>query len=131
VVGETRRHALNVLAEVAPDWLRAHGLPPEWAERAGRRIEEYRLPKGTAEREAYANEVGADGWRVRDALDDPLTPGGLRDLPAVSALRRVWEQQDHPRAPREHEVQGWEREGRSGAPERRAAPFESGPELAL
>src|SRR6266567_1206934 len=27
--GETMRHALNILAEVAPDWLRSHALP-EW-----------------------------------------------------------------------------------------------------
>ena len=28
-VGETLRHTLNVLAEVAPDWLRAQALPAE------------------------------------------------------------------------------------------------------
>src|SRR5215471_9057723 len=31
-VGETMRHALNVLAEVAPDWLIEH-MQPEWAKR--------------------------------------------------------------------------------------------------
>jgi transposase len=62
-VGETLRHALNVLAEVAPDWLRASVAQqhPEWAERYGRRIEEYRLPTGKAARQVHAEVVGADG----------------------------------------------------------------------
>lgn len=61
VVGETLRHTLNILAEVAPDWLRAQRLPAAWAERYGRRVEEYRLPKGAAGREQYANQVGQMG----------------------------------------------------------------------
>lgn len=97
VVGETLRHTLNVLAEVAPDWLRAQQLPAAWAERYGRRIEEYRLPKGSAEREQYANQVGADGWRLQEALSQPATPPWLRDLPAVVSLRQVWAQQYHPK----------------------------------
>jgi transposase len=100
-VGETLRHALNVLAEVAPDWLRAQALPAVWRERYAHRVEEYRLPSGTAEREQYANRVGADGWRLLDAVDAAATPVGLRDLPAVQALRRVWAQQYHPREPHE------------------------------
>src|SRR6516164_7525719 len=58
-VGETLRHALNVLAEVAPDWLRAQ-VQSDWVERYAQRVEEYRLPKSKAEREHYANQVGAD-----------------------------------------------------------------------
>ncbi len=42
-VGETVRHALNVLATVAPDWLNER-VPAVWFERYGRRFEEYRLP---------------------------------------------------------------------------------------
>jgi len=44
--------------------------------------------------------VGADGWRLLDALDAPATPSWLRELPAVQTLRRVWAQQYHPREPR-------------------------------
>jgi transposase len=98
-VGETLRHALNVLAEVAPDWLRTW-VAPEWVERYAHRVEEYRLPSGKAERERYANQVGADGWWLLDALDEAATPAWLRDLPAVQTLRRVWAQQYHPRDPR-------------------------------
>jgi len=98
-VGETLRHALNVLADVAPDWLRAQALSPEWVERYGRRVEEYRLPKGQAERQRYANVVGADGWQLLDALETPGTPAWLREVPAVQTLHRVWRQQYHPRTP--------------------------------
>ncbi len=44
LVGETVRHALNSLAVVAPDWLRAQ-VPPEWFDRYGTRIENYHLPE--------------------------------------------------------------------------------------
>ncbi len=97
-VGETLRHALTVLAEVAPDWLRARAQP-EWVERYAHRVEEYRLPSGKAERERYANQVGTDGWQVLDALDETAAPAWLRELPAVQMLRRVWGQQYHPRHP--------------------------------
>ncbi len=103
VVGETLRHVLNVLAEVAPGWLSSQELPVEWGARYGRRVEEYRLPKSKAEREGYANQVGADGWRLLAALDDPATPTWLRDLPAVATLRQVWAQQYHPQAPEDPE----------------------------
>src|SRR5215213_4329578 len=42
VVGESLRHTLNVLAVVAPDWLGGQ-VPPEWADRYARRIEDDRL----------------------------------------------------------------------------------------
>ena len=41
LVGETLQHALHTLAAVAPDWLRSV-CPAAWAERYGRRLEEYR-----------------------------------------------------------------------------------------
>src|SRR6266516_6632886 len=41
-VGETMRAALNILAEVAPEWLRSFA-PDEWDERYAHRVEEYRL----------------------------------------------------------------------------------------
>jgi transposase len=51
LVAETLRAALNAVATVAPDWLQAI-TPLAWDERSSRRIEESRLPKDTAEREA-------------------------------------------------------------------------------
>jgi transposase len=41
-VGETMRHALDVLAEVAPGWLLEH-MEAEWAERYQKRFSDFRL----------------------------------------------------------------------------------------
>jgi transposase len=89
LVGETLRAALNELAAVAPDWLRAVA-PPAWDERYALRVEDGRLPRTAAEREAYARTVGEDGFALLDRLDEPATPEELCRLPAVEVLRRVW-----------------------------------------
>src|SRR3954466_1362768 len=89
LLGETLRAALNELAAAAPDWLRG-AAPRAWHERYGRRVEDDRLPRSAAEREAYARAVGEDGFALLDRLDEPATPEGLRSLPAVEVLRHVW-----------------------------------------
>jgi transposase len=91
-VGETLRHTLNVLAVAAPDWLRGW-VPPAWFDRYGQRLQDYRLPKGKAERDALAAQIGADGRALLGRLDDPTAPAGLSQLLAVQVLRRVWLQQ--------------------------------------
>jgi hypothetical protein len=53
LVGETLRAALNELATAAPDWLRGVA-PVAWYERYAHRVEDHRLPRAEAEREAYA-----------------------------------------------------------------------------
>jgi transposase len=89
LLGETLRAALNEIAAVAPDWLR--GVAPRaWYERYARRVEDGRLPRAAAEREAYARTVGEDGFALLDRLDEPAAPEGLGRLPAVEVLRRVW-----------------------------------------
>jgi transposase len=90
LVAETLRAALNAVATVAPDWLQAV-TPLAWYERYSRRIEESRLPKAPAEREAYAHTVGEDGFLLLDALETPAVPEGLRALPSLEALRRTWQ----------------------------------------
>jgi transposase len=60
-VGETLFHTLNVLALVAPEWLRPHA-DPQWMERYAHRVEDYRLPSSKTERHQYANVIGQDGW---------------------------------------------------------------------
>src|SRR6058998_3639958 len=90
LVAETLRAALNAVATVAPAWLQAL-TPLAWYERYSRRIEESRLPKGKAERDAYAQMVGEDGFLLLDALDTPDAPEGLRALPSMEALRRTWQ----------------------------------------
>jgi len=90
LVAETLRAALNAVATVAPDWLQAV-TPLAWYERYSRRIEESRLPKDTAAREAYAHTVGEDGFMLLDAVETPEAPAGLRELPRMEALRRTWQ----------------------------------------
>jgi transposase len=90
-VGETMRHALNSLAVVAPDWLRAHSQR-EWVERYGMRADDYHLPTSATQRIAYAEMVGADGSALLLAIYDPTAPIWLRQVPAVETLRRVWVQ---------------------------------------
>jgi transposase len=92
LVGETLRAALDELATVAPDWLR--GVAPKaWYGRYAHRVEDGRLPRAEAEREAHARTVGGDGFALLDLLDGPDAPEGLRRLPAVGVLRRVWARQ--------------------------------------
>jgi transposase len=91
-VAETLRAALNTLAEVHPEWLRAHASS-DWWDRYPRRIEDHRLPKGKEARQTYASTVGADGMHVLTALAEPSTPAALRKLPAVELLRQTWVQQ--------------------------------------
>ena len=90
LVAETLRAALNELATVVPDWLQ--GLAPlEWYERYGKRIEDTRLPREKAAREAYARTVGEDGFRVLDAVERPEAPEAVQALPSIATLRRTWQ----------------------------------------
>lgn len=91
-VGETLRRALNVLAVVAPDWLRAQ-VPPDWFDRYSRRFENYRLPPGKPERYALAETIGADGFQLLRWVYATTTPAWVRQIPAVEVLRQVWLQQ--------------------------------------
>ena len=90
-VTETLRAALNAVATVAPEWLRAR-TTPEWVDRYGLRASEFRLPKGAAARQAWATRTGADGMTLFTALDAAGTPPVLRQLPIVETLRQVWVQ---------------------------------------
>jgi transposase len=94
-VAQTMVYALNVLSEVAPEWVRAY-VPASWVERYGQRGEHERLPKEEEERKHYAKQVGADGWTLLPALDAPSTADWLKTLPAVMTLRCIWHQQFEP-----------------------------------
>ena len=90
-VAETLRATLNEIAKTAPEWL-LEQVSDEWFERYSRRIEDYRLPKSLEARNKYAEAVGADGFRLLQAIDDSLEKA-LKELPMVSLLRRQWEHQ--------------------------------------
>jgi transposase len=88
-VGETLRATLNVLAAVAPDWLRAQ-VPATWHERYDRRVESPRGRLSAAAFAARAGTIGADGRHLLCTLYGPTAPPWLRALPAVHTLRQVW-----------------------------------------
>ena len=88
-VGETLRAALNELAVMAPDWLRALA-PADWYERYGRRVENYHLPKTDAARLEYATTVGTDGRYLQTEIDAAKDQPWLTQLPAVRVLHQVW-----------------------------------------
>jgi len=89
LVAETLRAALDDLAAVVPDWVRAVAQPA-WFERYGRRIEEYHLPKSQDKRLALAQQIGADGFLLLEALEGPTAPAAARNLSMVQILRDVW-----------------------------------------
>jgi transposase len=93
-IGEMMRAALNVLATVAPGWL-TRWAPPEWYERYGPRVEEYRLPKVDAERKELAEQIGSDGLRLLAAVEADDALARLRDLDAMCTLERLWAEQYH------------------------------------
>ncbi len=90
-VVETLRHALNILAVVAPDWLRSQ-VQPDWLERYGHRAEEYRLPNGEEKRQQFLHQVGQDGWGLLAAIEADPTRYWMLSVPAVDTLQRVWKQ---------------------------------------
>jgi transposase len=91
-VGETVRAALNELAVMAPEWLRALAAP-EWFQRYGSRVENYALPKTDAARHELARVIAADGERLLAAIDAAADRPWLAQVPAVLTLRRVWAEQ--------------------------------------
>ena len=91
LVGETMRHALDVLSTVAPEWLKER-VRPEWVKLYVRRLDEHRLPKSKEARQAEGEKIGADGHELLDAIYSQDAPSWLREAPAVQTLRRVWMQ---------------------------------------
>jgi transposase len=92
LVGETMRHALEVLAVAYPDWLRQQ-VTADWFDLYGPRFDDYRLPKKEGERRALAERIGSDGAYLLTQLHQEGAPIGGYDLPAVNVLRWVWIQQ--------------------------------------
>lgn len=91
LVTETMRATLNDLAAVEPQWLRSVANP-DWFNRYAQRAEDWRLPGGSKEkREAYAQQVGSDGFALLDALDHATAPSAAREVPMVDTLRQVWQ----------------------------------------
>ena len=90
-IGETLRHALNVLAEEVPNWL-MQNVEADWFDRYGQRIELMKLPKDKKERQDLVLLMGSDGYDLLTAIWSSGMPE-LCHLPAVETLRQVWVQQ--------------------------------------
>ena len=89
-VWEAMRFALNSLATVAPDWMRAHAQP-EWYERYARRPDGFRLSE--QERRRLVEQIGQDGHCLLDAVYHAEALPYLCQQPAIEALRQIWVQQ--------------------------------------
>jgi transposase len=92
VVGETLHHALNVLAQIDPEWLVGQA-EPEWWERYAQRFSAYRFPSGEEKQLELAEVIGRDGYHVLTQIFAEEAPPHLRSVPAVNILRQVWTQQ--------------------------------------
>ena len=85
--GQTFRHALNVLATVAPDWFLEHSKP-EWVERYAKSFEvDHTIkPSKQAAREALEREVAADGLILLNAVFTDNALVWLREVPVIQLL---------------------------------------------
>ena len=93
LVGRTLQATLDAIADTAPDWLQAW-LAPEWYNRYGQLLTEFRLPQKETEREALAIQIGVDGLALLEAVyDGTSTPAVVRQLAAVETMRQIWVQQ--------------------------------------
>lgn len=91
LVLESMRHGLDAVAQVVPHWLRTQ-VTPDWFERYGPRVSDFRLPAKEQERTALAIQVGYDGYHLLGALYAEAPPA-LWELEPVQALRQIWIQQ--------------------------------------
>jgi len=89
----TLTHALDTLAQVAPEWVVAQ-CPAAWGERYGVRLNDWHLPREDAAQHALAQQAGADGQALLRAVGTAPAPyAWLCQVPAVEALRCIWVQQ--------------------------------------
>lgn len=89
-VVETLRLALVALLAADVRWTRSV-LPASWEEMYGDRCVAERMTE--AQRQDLEVRVGLDGQWLLERLAMETTPAGLRALPEVDVLSRVWSQQ--------------------------------------
>lgn len=89
LVGESVRAAVEALSAAAPDWVADVMDVPGWSARYGQRIDSWRLPGAQAKKDQLAVAYGTDGFGLLGAVYAPVSPGWLREIPAVQVLRQV------------------------------------------
>jgi len=89
LVGETLHHALHVLAEETPVWVRAQVTAARLL-RYGQRFSYYRLPKGQHDQQQRAETIRRDGLYLLTQMYGVAAPAALQALPAMETLRHVW-----------------------------------------
>lgn len=94
-VVDTLRHALTLLAVVAPEWVRSQ-VQPVWETRSGARASECRFPSGAQKRQPVEHQGGQDGWGLLTAITADPQHHWMLSLPAVETLERLWKQDDVP-----------------------------------
>jgi hypothetical protein len=95
-VGESLRAALEEIAEISPGFI-VPLLKEGWDQRYGRKVETSRLlGRSNASAKSLAEQIGADGQELLDAIDTDPTAGWMNTLPKVIVLRIVWDQQFQP-----------------------------------
>jgi transposase len=90
LVQETMRQALEVLATVAPDWLRQI-IKNEWFERYEKWGYNYHLANTEPKRKRLIQSIGEDGFYLLAAIDRDSP--WLKKVESVSTLARVWQEQ--------------------------------------
>ena len=73
-----------ICAALAPDWL-VQQITLDWFERYSHRVENYRLPKAESQRTALAQQIGADGLHLLQALEKPDAPADAQERGQCSA----------------------------------------------
>jgi transposase len=106
LVGQALYHVLDLLAQVAPEWLQQQ-VRQEWYERYRHPISDYHMPKTETERQALAETIGKDGANLLRRLYSEDAPIFIRAIPAVDILRQIWLQNYY----QEGESVVWRQEG--------------------
>jgi transposase len=92
-VGESLRAALEEIAAISPGFV-VPLLKEGWDQRYGRKVEASRLlGRANASAQALAEQIGADGQELLDAIAADPTAAWMNTLPKVVILRTVWDQQ--------------------------------------
>jgi hypothetical protein len=87
-VGEMLRAVLEALAVAARAWPAGH-IHAEVVTRYAARIDEWRLPAEQSKRRAFGAQIGADGWRLLQAMTSKQALTWLWHIPVVQALGQI------------------------------------------